>query len=154
MSSSALDLACELAARFEGYHKRLPDGSCTTYRCPAGVLTIGYGSTNGVRAGEVWSHDRALAELRRDMRAALVAAIKCSPSLAMETPQRQAVIADFIYNLGSGRYRASTLRKRVDAGDWAGVPQQLMKWVVGGGRKLPGLVRRRQAEIALLHGIT
>jgi len=48
------------------------------------------------------------------------------------------------------RYRSSTLRKRVDAQDWAGAKQELARWVYGGGKKLPGLIRRRAAEATLL----
>jgi lysozyme len=59
-------------------------------------------------------------------------------------------MTDFAYNLGVARYRASTLRKRVDAGDWEDAKEQLMLWVRGGGKVLPGLVKRRKAEAALL----
>lgn len=58
-------------------------------------------------------------------------------------------IADFAYNLGLGALRNSTLRKRVNAGDDNAVVAELSKWVNGGGRKLPGLVRRRAAEAML-----
>jgi lysozyme len=59
-------------------------------------------------------------------------------------------MTDFAYNLGVARYRASTLRKRVDDGDWEDAKAQLALWTRGGGRVLPGLVRRRAAEAALL----
>jgi len=52
--------------------------------------------------------------------------------------------------LGAGRLQTSTLRRRVNQMDWAGATLELRKWVHGGGRVLPGLVARRQAEIALL----
>jgi lysozyme len=54
------------------------------------------------------------------------------------------------FNLGAGRVRTSTLRRRINQMDWAGAALELRKWVHGGGRVLPGLVARRQAEIALL----
>jgi lysozyme len=59
-------------------------------------------------------------------------------------------LTDFSYNLGVGQLRASTLRRRVNAGDWDAVPVELRKWVRGGGVVLPGLVKRREAEVALL----
>lgn len=59
-------------------------------------------------------------------------------------------IVDFAYNLGVGRLQTSTLRKRINAGDWEGAKAQLMLWVRGGGRVLPGLVARRKAEAELL----
>jgi lysozyme len=61
-------------------------------------------------------------------------------------------IADFTYNLGVGRLKHSTLRKRINAGDWGGAAIELRKWVNGGGKRLPGLVLRREAEINLLIG--
>jgi lysozyme len=64
--------------------------------------------------------------------------------------ERLAAIADFAYNLGLGRLKASTLRRRLNAGDYAGARQELRKWVRGGGRVLPGLVLRREAEAALV----
>lgn len=59
-------------------------------------------------------------------------------------------IVDFAYNLGVGRLQTSTLRRKINAQDWAGAKAELMRWTRGGGRVLPGLVRRREAEIALL----
>jgi lysozyme len=59
-------------------------------------------------------------------------------------------LVDFTYNLGVGRLQTSTLRRVVNAGDWQGAKEQLMRWTRGGGRVLPGLVKRRAAEAALL----
>ena len=75
--------------------------------------------------------------------------LKASPGLIIE-PKALAAMIDFAYNLGVGRYRASTLRRKVDAKDWEAAKEQLAKWVRGGGKVLPGLVRRRQAEASLL----
>ena len=63
---------------------------------------------------------------------------------------RLSAIADFCYNLGTTRYKSSTLRRKVRDSDWLDAADELQKWVWGGGRKLPGLVLRRQAEAALL----
>ena len=59
-------------------------------------------------------------------------------------------IVDFTYNLGVGRLQTSTLRRKLNEEDWEGAKEQLRLWVRGGGRVLPGLVRRREAEIKLL----
>ena len=75
--------------------------------------------------------------------------LKASPVLIAHE-KALAAITDFAYNLGVGRYRASTLKRRIDAQDWAGACVELAKWNKGGGRVLPGLVKRRQAEIDLL----
>ena len=56
-------------------------------------------------------------------------------------------IVDFAYNLGVGRLQTSTLRRKINELDWEAVAKELMRWVYGGGKKLPGLVKRRQAEL-------
>ena len=63
LSSAGLDLIKE----FEGYLRRLPDGSCEAYRCPAGVWTIGWGCTKGVAPHLVWTREQAEAALRREI---------------------------------------------------------------------------------------
>ena len=120
----------------------------TAYVCPAGVWTIGWGATGrGVGPGVVWTQAQADTRLEQDARAFAAAVRQASPGLE---GRRLCAIADFAFNLGAGAYRGSTLRRRVDAGDWEGARQQLARWVYGGGRVLPGLVRRRAAEAALL----
>jgi lysozyme len=59
-------------------------------------------------------------------------------------------IVDFVYNLGLGRLQTSTLKRKINASDWDAAQEQLMLWTKGGGRVLPGLVKRRAAESALL----
>ncbi len=72
--------------------------------------------------------------------------------LATEPEARLAAIVDFTFNLGAGRLQTSTLRRRIDQRDWPASAQELRRWVYGGGRVLPGLVTRREAEAALLAG--
>ena len=57
---------------------------------------------------------------------------------------------DFTFNLGAGRLQTSTLRRRVNQRDWTAAGQELRRWVYGGGKVLPGLVTRREAEVALI----
>lgn len=145
----AIELTADLCRHFEGF-------SSTPYLCPANYWTIGYGSTfdkSGARVSPTTpavTQEEANELLHADLARFLKQTILLSPSLATERPGRVAAILDFVYNLGPGRYRASTLRKRVDSKDWAAVPTELRKWVFGGGKRLPGLVRRREAEIQLL----
>lgn len=61
-----------------------------------------------------------------------------------------AAMVDFAFNLGAGRLQTSTMRRRINQMDWACAALKLCKWVHGGGRVLPGLVERRQAETALM----
>jgi len=153
VSTSAVDEAVEVAAAlcrpFEGL-KLQP------YICPAGYPTIGYGTVWKPDGSKVTmehppiSKETAEAWLVHELRHNYLAGVlKASPGL-LARPRALGAMTDFAYNLGVARYRASTLRKRVDAGDWEDAKEQLMLWTRGGGKVLPGLVRRRQAEAALL----
>lgn len=142
-----------LVKRFEGLHKvatRTPTVTVIPYVCPAGILTIGYGHTKGVRPGQVISLLEAEKVLATDLKIATASAISLSPVLGATSETKLFAIADFIFNLGAGRYKASTLRRRVNQEDWDEAAYELSRWVYGGGKKLPGLVARREAEIALL----
>lgn len=66
-SSAISQQGVDFIASFEGYHEALPNGSCTTYYCPAGVLTIGYGCTEGIKPGEVWTKAKALRMFRKEL---------------------------------------------------------------------------------------
>ncbi len=70
--------------------------------------------------------------------------------LATEPEGRLAAIVDFTFNLGAGRLQTSTLRRRVNQRDWSAAASELRRWVDGGGKVLPGLAARREAEVALL----
>jgi lysozyme len=145
----ALDGAATLCRRFEGFRAQ-------PYLCPAGYPTQGYGTVykpdgTTVRLDDA-PIDRATAEawLQHELRHNYLAGVlKASPGL-LARPGALAAMTDFAYNLGVARYRASTLRRRVDAGDWAGARAELGKWVRGGGKVLPGLVKRRAAEAGLV----
>ncbi len=123
------------------------------YLCPAGVWTIGWGATGpDVKKGLRWTQEQADTRLNKDAVVYWLGAVKLSPILG-SSETKHAAIADFCYNLGLGRYKASTLKKRIDEGEWEEAAEELGKWVFGGGRRLPGLVLRREAErIVLLKG--
>lgn len=130
-----------LIRRFEGCKLR-------AYLCPAGVWTIGWGSTGpDVAPGDVWTQEQADARMKADaLRFAKGTLILC-PSLRGVA---LCAIADFAYNLGLGRLKTSTLRRKINTGEWDSIAAELAKWTRGGGKVLPGLVKRRAAEIALL----
>jgi lysozyme len=147
--NQALTLAADLCRFFEGF-------SSKPYICPAGYPTIGYGTVYKPDGTKVTMQDapisRELANdwLMRELQHNYMAGVlKASPTL-ITNERLLAAITDFAYNLGVGRYRASTLKRRVDANDLLGVETELSKWIRGGGKVLPGLVKRRQAEIDLI----
>jgi lysozyme len=145
----AVEVAAALCRQFEGFRP-------SPYLCPAGYPTIGFGTVNKPDGTKV-----TLADAPIDLRTAnewllrtirleyLPGVLAASPILAGH-PEALGAMVDFAYNLGVPRYRASTLRRKVNQEDWDGAKLELMKWVYGGGKKLPGLVKRRTAEAALL----
>ncbi len=95
------------------------------------------------------SQDRANAILLYQVRTIfLPAVVRLCPQIDDE--EQLAAIIDWTFNLGAGNLHASTLRKRINAGDWDQVPAELRKWIRAGGRVLRGLVLRREAEVALI----
>ena len=143
--------AIELAKRFEGFHrvpKAVPDRAYP-YICPAGYWTIGYGHLCESTHPPI-TESEAEVYLARDLQTALAATLRYCPVLATEHERRLAAIVDFTFNLGAGRLQTSTLRRRINQRDWAAAGQELRRWVYGGGKVLPGLVTRREAEAAWL----
>ena len=147
-AADAVDVAAALCRRFEGFRSQ-------PYLCPAGVPTIGYGATHYLDGRPVKLTDPAISRDEADRlllamvrRTYLPAVQRLCPGVTH--PGRLAALIDFTFNLGAGRLQASTLRRRVNAGEWGQVPTELRKWVIGGGRVLRGLVIRREAEIELL----
>lgn len=144
-----LELAAELCRRFEGFRAK-------PYLCPAGIPTIGYGSTYYANGRKVTLTDVPMPE--PEARALLMAelhhtyapgVLRLCPVLATDERKFNAIV-DFAYNLGVGRLQTSTLRRKINAQDWSGAKEQLMLWTRGGGKVLPGLLKRRQAECLLM----
>lgn len=136
-----------LVKSFEGYHRKLPNGDCTTYYCPAGVLTIGFGTTTGIKEGDVWTPGQAVDALKRDLEAF---AEQVAALVKVEVNQNQFdSLVSFAYNVGASALGKSTLLKKINKGDFEGAAAQFKNWTRGGGKVLPGLVRRRAAEAEL-----
>jgi lysozyme len=136
----------DLVIRFEGF-------SPSPYLCPAGVWTIGYGTTVYPWVCRVTPVDRdctrekAAEWLLHELEKAERSVVRLTRPYLNEI--QRAALASFVYNLGAGAFRASTLRRRINSGDWDDVPYQLSRWNKAGGRVLKGLVLRRKAEANL-----
>jgi lysozyme len=144
--------AIELAKRFEGFERRVKRGieiTAVPYICPAGFWTIGYGHLCDPKHPPI-TESEAEVYLAQDLLTALAATLRYCPVLATGPEGRLAAIVDFTFNLGAGRLQTSTLRRRVNQRDWVAASQELRRWVYGGGRVLPGLLARREAEAHLL----
>lgn len=145
----ATEIAASLCKYFEGF-------SAVPYICPAGFPTIGYGTVYKPDGSKVSLEHRKIAkeeaeqwlmeELRNNY---MKGVLKLSPHL-INHPKVLGAITSFVYNLGIARYRSSTLCKKVNEMDKPAIKTELMKWTRGGGKVLPGLVKRRQAEAALI----
>ena len=131
----------DLIKRFEGF-------SPTVYICPAGYPTIGYGHVVKPQEREQFAGGittaQAEALLRQDVQTAERAVLRLI-TVPLTDGQFDALVS-FTFNLGAGALQRSTLRRKVNLGDHAAVPAEFRKWVWAGGRKLEGLVRRREAE--------
>lgn len=148
MLPDAMAVAAALARRFEGLYLR-------PYLCPAGVPTIGYGATYYESGIPVTLSDPPITRERAEALLLWSLRTRYLPTLrvlcpAVDDPERLAALLDFTFNLGAGNLRASTLRRRVNAGLWGEVPEQMMRWNKAGGRVLRGLTLRRQAECNLV----
>jgi lysozyme len=142
-----------LIKEFESCLKPVPGrrGYFTTYVCPAGVLTIGWGHTNAngrqFKAGDVWTQGECDAALREDI-AVAERAVRRRVKVDLAQSQFDA-LASFVMNCGEGNFAKSTLLRKVNAKDFEGAAEEFGKWVNGGGKPLKGLVRRRKAEAEL-----
>ena len=117
-----------LIREFEGFRGK-------AYRCPSGIWT---------------SEDDARKVLAADVER-FAAGVRASLKRPLTDPQFSALVS-FAYNVGLGNFRSSSVLRAVNAGDFAAVPRRLQLWVKGGGKVLPGLVRRRAAEAAMFAG--
>lgn len=119
------------------------------YVCPAGLWTIGYGSTfifgRRVKEGDEITEEQAEAALREHLQDE-VYPVLCS-MVVVELNQNQFdALCSFIYNLGQGAFEQSTLLRKLNRHDYAGAAREFKRWVYANGKKLEGLVRRRAAE--------
>jgi len=121
-----------------------------------GIPTLGWGAIYDSKGQRVTlqtlaiDHTEADALLMRDTDRAAVAVGKLI-TVPLEDGQFDALV-DFVYNLGSGRLLASTLRQVVNRGEYDLAPEQFARWCYAGGVKLAGLVRRRAAEVEMWRG--
>lgn len=141
MSLSDFVMLFVLIRKFEGLRLK-------AYYCPAGVLTCGYGTTGAdIKPDTVWTKQHAEARMQQDALKFALAVKKLCPNANV---LQACALADFSYNLGVGRLKASTLRRKFNAGDIEAAKKEIIKWNRGGGKVLAGLTKRRQMEASLL----
>ncbi len=143
-----------LIQRFEGCARRRGDGRIEAYPDPGtggAPWTIGWGATGkGIGPGTIWTQAECDARLQADLVRFARDVTRAIGSAATSQAQFDAMVS-FHYNTGA--IAKATLTRLHKAGDHAGAAAEFGKWVNAGGKRLPGLVRRRAAESELyLHG--
>ncbi len=139
------DIGVDLISGFEGTRfKAYDDG--------VGVWTIGTGTTvypNGekVKKGDTCTPEQAKTYFKHDL-AKFEKTVNESVTVPLNQNQFDALVS-LTYNIGSGAFKGSTLLKLLNKGDSQGAADQFLAWKKAGGKVLPGLVRRREAERAL-----
>lgn len=110
-----------------------------------GKLTIGYGHRgDDVKPGMVWTREHAERVLREDVEAK-AEAVRRYIVAPLSQGEFDALVS-FTYNLGAGNLQNSTLRRKLNDGDYKGAAEEFSRWVYAGGEVLAGLVERREAE--------
>ena len=120
------------------------------YKCAAGVWTIGYGSTKGVKEGDSINQEDADKLLMHEMKE-YEGYINNMVEVNLEQNQFDSLVS-WVFNLGPSNLKNSTLLKVLNSKDYQGVPAQIRRWNKANGKVLEGLERRRLAESLLFEG--
>lgn len=116
------------------------------YRCPAGVWTIGYGHTEGVKAGMTITQQQADAMFDEEIEKFEKQVRPLVADVALTQNQYDSLVS-LAYNIGVGTLRKSTLLKKVKSNpNDPTIRTAFMQWIRGGGKILPGLQKRREME--------
>lgn len=136
----------DLIKKFEGC-------KLTAYKCPAGIWTIGFGSTyyadgTRIKEGDTISLEQAN-KLLADTLTPYEKFVDANTRDDISQGQFDALV-DFAYNCGNGNLKSSTLLKKVNANpNDKSIEKEFMKWTKAAGKELKGLVNRRNAEVKL-----
>lgn len=136
---ATLDAIVDIIKRFEGVKLR-------AYRCPAGVLTIGYGNTVGVTEGMVWSQEQANACLRKQVAQFMLAVLKRCPQLHLEPKELLIACTSLAYNIGVGAFAASSVCRKTRYREFVDAALAFMNWRFIHGVESRGLKNRRTVE--------
>lgn len=132
--------AINLITHFEGLKLK-------AYRDSVGIPTIGVGHTKDVQLTDIITYSQAIELLQQDLQVAAVALARLI-KVTLNMNQFSALLS-FTFNLGSGTLQRSTLRMKLNRGEYRDAANEFLKWDKAGGMKLKGLVLRRQAERTL-----
>ena len=137
ISEAGIKLICKWE-EFRGY----------AYVCPAGLWTIGYGHTDGVKPTDKIDPAQGEAYLRQD----LEIVERCLNALKLELNQNQYdALCSLIFNIGTGNFKRSTMLKYLQAKQYDKASAELLKWRKANGKVLKGLEARRKDEQELFN---
>lgn len=139
---AAAATAVPMVALYEGYRDRVYADPA-----PGAYPTVCYGERVNAPLGKQYTRAQCEELLAVALATHGAQIAKCLPPQLPDATR--AAFTSFGYNVGSSRFCASTLAKKANAGDLAGACNELPKWVYAGKLKLPGLVKRRDAEKSL-----
>ena len=156
----------DLMHQWEGYRTK-------PYLCPAHIWTIGYGHvlyqeqirlpvvrvndyTGMIRKemplkpedNRVWTKEEIEKLFQDDVGPTERGVLRLAPALSGRQGAFDACVS-FAFNAGVGAFQRSSIRMKINRGEWKDAAEAFMQWTKGGGRELPGLVKRRKAEVAL-----
>jgi lysozyme len=143
----------ELIKKWEGLHKKLPNGSIQAYQDPIGIWTIGYGSITNpdlgrpIQPGDVISEATAVRWLEQE-----VEEVAFDVDSLCTIPLTQGMfdaLVSFVYNIGIGAFGESTMLRKLKQSEYEGASREFDRWVNAGGRVFQGLVNRRNEEESL-----
>ena len=143
VTAAVLALATPVIVHFEGDIRR-------GYRDPIGIVTACSGHTKTAQLGKTYTAQECRDLLARDLEEHNAGLLTCVK--APMPPEVHAAMLSWAFNVGVNNACRSTAIKKLNAGDFTGACNELLKWTLAGGRELPGLVRRRQAENRLCLG--
>lgn len=132
--------------------KHFEDCKLEAYLCPSGVPTIGWGHTKGVKLGDKITQDKADSLFEQDYHEAEQQVQEVVTAFLSD--QQLGALTSFVFNLGIGQLKVSTLLKKLNQNDYKGAAEEFRKWIYSNGKILPGLVKRREMErMVFLDGI-
>ncbi len=139
-SDACVDMLCY----FEGFRAE-------AYQDSVGVWTSGYGSTRGVKEGDVVTEQEARERMLQELTDDYSYDVQRLVSVPLAQYEFDA-LSSWTYNLGSGDLASSTLLKKLNKGDYEGAAKEILRWDRAGGQVLLGLSRRRASEMLMFQG--
>jgi lysozyme len=115
--------------------------------------TIGYGETQGVKCGDVWTQEQADERIEKRVREFMLGVLKACPQLQKENAEKIAACTSLAYNVGLSNFASSTVCKKTQARDYEAAADAFGMWIKAQGKVLQGLVNRRKVEADLYRSV-